>query len=344
MSEQQREPDRRGFLETGLTGAGVALAGSLAVGAEQEKDAPVPRKMFGKTKEEVSALGLGGFSLGKVPTYEEAERLLHEAVDAGITFLDNAWEYNEGRSEEWMGRALGKRRDKTFLMTKVCTHGRGVDVAMKQLEESLKRLKTDHLDLWQIHEVVYDSDPDLCFAKGGAIEALDKAKKQGKTRYVGFTGHKHPRIHLAMLAHDYPFDAVQLPLNPFDASYRSFEKDVLPQLRKRGIAPIGMKSLGGDGRPIRQGVVTVEEALRYALSLPVATTVSGIDSLEVLHQNLRIVRGFKPMTEDEMQALRTRCATAAGDGHLELYKSSKHFDGEPGREQHGYPPRKELPL
>lgn len=183
-----------------------------------------------------------------------------------------------------MGRALAGRRDKVFLMTKVCTHGRGADVALQQLEQSLKRLQTDHLDLWQVHECVYDNDPERHFAKGGVIEALDPAKKAGKVRYVGFTGHKDPTIHLDMIRCGYPFDSVQMPLNPFDATYRSFQKRVLPEVNRRGIAGLGMKSLGGNGQPVTQGVVTVAEALRYAMSLPVATTISGIDSLAVVVQ------------------------------------------------------------
>ncbi len=243
-----------------------------------------------------------------------------------------------------MGRGLQGRRDKVFLMTKVCTHGRDKKVAMQQLEESLKRLRTDHLDLWQIHEVIYENDPDLHFAKGGVIEALDEAKKQGKVRFVGFTGHKNPAIHLKMLGHNYPFDTVQMPLNCFDGNYRSFEQLVLPELARRGIAALGMKSLGGDGQPILHGVVTAEEALRYAMSLPVATTISGMDSLEVLRQNMRIARGFKPLSPQEMQALRLRCKPFAADGHLELYKSTKKYDAGVGREQHGYPPVEQLPL
>ena len=246
-----------------------------------------------------------------------------------------------------MGEALkvrASRRDKVFLMTKVCTHGRDKKVALKMLEESLKRLQTDHLDLWQIHECVYDNDPERHFAKGGVVEALDEAKKSGKVRYLGFTGHKSPSIHLKMLAHDYPFDAVQMPLNAFDATYRSFQKEVLPEVNKRGMAGLGMKSLGGNGQPIIQGVVTVEEALRYAMSLPVATTISGIDSLAVLRQNLAIARGFKPMTGEAMEALARRCLPEAGDGHLELYKSTMKYDGDLGRGLHGLPPQKELPL
>ena len=173
-----------------------------------------------------------------------------------------------------------------FLVTKVCTPGRSGRLALRMLEESLRRIETDHLDLWQIHEDIYENDPDLHFAKGGVIEALDEAKQQGKVRFVGFTGHKNPAIHLKMLAHDYPFDTVQMPLNCLDGTYRSFEQQVLPELQRRGIAALGMKSLGGDGQPILRGVVSAEEALRYAMSLPVATTISGMDSLDVLRQNL----------------------------------------------------------
>jgi aryl-alcohol dehydrogenase-like predicted oxidoreductase len=213
---------------------------------------------------------------------------------------------------------------------------------MRQLEQSLRRLKTDHLDLWQVHEVVHDNDPDLHFAKGGVIEALEQAKREGKVRFVGFTGHKDPAIHLKMLAHDYPFDTVQMPLNCFDATFRSFEQQVLPELLRRGIAPLGMKSICGTGDPARKRVVTAPEALRYAMSLPVAATVSGMDSLRVLRQNHGVARDFTPMSDAEMRALRERVANEAADGHLELYKTSKHFDGPPGRKQHKFPPLEEL--
>jgi uncharacterized protein len=301
-------------------------------------------KAFGKTGEQVSIIGLGGYHLGTVQSPDLAVHLVQEAIDSGITFFDNAWEYNGHRSEEWMGLGLRGRRDRVFLMSKVCTHGRDKHVALQQLEESLRRLGTDHLDLWQIHEVIYENDPDLHFARGGVVEALDEAKKQGKVRFVGFTGHKSPAIHLKMLAHDYPFDSVQMPLNCFDATYRSFEQQVLPQVQRRGIAALGMKSLGGDGQPIQYGVVRAEEALRYAMSLPVATTICGIDSLDVLHQNIGIARGFKPMLPEDMQALRERCRPSSGDGHLELFKTTKKYDGKVGREQHGYPPPEQLPL
>ena len=336
-------PDRREFLAAGIAAALLPAAGAAPLDLSDTGPDRIPKKPFGKTGERVSAIGMGGYHIGKAGSPEEAARIVHAAIDAGITFLDNAWEYNEGRSEEWMGAALTGRRDKVFLMTKVCTHGRDKQVAMRQLDESLKRLKTDRLDLWQVHEVVYENDPDLHFAKGGVIEALDAAKKAGKVRFVGFTGHKLPDIHLKMLAHDYPFDAVQMPLNPFDASYRSFAERVLPEVLKRGMAALGMKSLGGDAQPVLHGVVTAQEALRYAMSLPVATTISGIDSMDVLTQNLAVARGFKPMTAEEMDALRRGCARAAGDGHLELYKSTMRYDGDVGRKQHGMPSQKELP-
>jgi aryl-alcohol dehydrogenase-like predicted oxidoreductase len=348
-----RHPDRRDFLQrAGLVGAAVALTPS-ALGA-QERPAPlelenvgpdkIPTKPFGRTKERLSIIGIGGYSLGDAPSLKEAIAICHEAIDAGVNFFDNAWEYHDGKSEDWMGQALKGRRDKVFLMTKVCTHGRDKKVAMGQLEDSLKRLQTDHLDLWQVHECVYDNDPERHFAKGGVMEALDEAKKQGKVRYVGFTGHKHPAIHLKMLSYDYPFDSVQMPLNAFDASFRSFQRHVLPEVIKRGMAGLGMKSLGGKGQPITKGVVTIEEALRYAMSLPVASTISGIDSLAVLRQNLGVARSFQPMTLDEMQKLEKRCAAAAGDGHLELYKSTMKYDGDVGRGQHGLPLHDKLPL
>jgi aryl-alcohol dehydrogenase-like predicted oxidoreductase len=243
-----------------------------------------------------------------------------------------------------MGHALRGRRHKAFLMTKVCTHGRDKRVALRQLEESLRRLQTDHLDLWQVHEVIYSNDPDLARARNGVLEALDQAKREGKTRFVGFTGHKDPEIHLAMLATGYAFDTVQMPLNCFDATYQSFELQVLPEVRRRNLGPLGMKSMGGNGQPILHGIITAEEALRYAMSLPVATTISGIDSLPVLRQNLAVARGFRPTPEPEMRALRRRCAPYAADGHLEMYKSTMHFDGDVGRRQHGFPPHKELPM
>ncbi len=336
--------DRRQLLKTlGVAGAALALGGpqgltelvgSVAAVANAATG-EIPKRILGQTGVRVSALCFGGAHWGRMDSDAEAIRVLHEAFEAGVTFMDNAWEYNGGRSEELMGKALQGRRQQAFLMTKVCSHGRDKRVALQQLDESLRRLKTDYLDLWQIHEVVYEDDPDRHFAPNGAADALLEAKRQGKVRFLGFTGHKDPKIHLKMLAHDFPFDTCQMPLNVFDGTYRSFEQEVLPVLNRRGIAPIGMKSLSGNAEPIKQGIVSVEEALRYVLSLPVASLVSGIDSRQVLQQNLGIVRRFTPMAASEMQQLRTRVARYAMDGRFERFKSSRDYDGRIGREQHG---------
>ncbi len=298
----------------------------------------IPHRALGRTGVNVAALGFGGYHLGLIKEEQEALRLTHAALDAGISFLDNAWEYHDGRSEELMGKAIKDRRSAVFLMSKVCTHGRDRHEAMRQLEDSLRRLQTDYLDLWQVHELAYDNDPEMHFAPGGVIEALEQAKQQGKVRFTGFTGHKSPEIHLKMLAYEYPFDTCQMPLNCFDATFRSFEQRVLPELARQGIAAIGMKSLGGVGAMVKAGAVTAEEALRYALSLPVATVVSGIPSERTLQQNLKVARGFVPLTADEMQALRERCASLAGDGRFELYKVTAKHEGPIGRAQHGFPP------
>lgn len=297
----------------------------------------IPTRPFGRHGFPVSILALGGWHCGLPKTDQAATRLIHAAIDAGITFMDNAWDYNEGLSEVRMGKAIQDRRDQVFLMTKVCTHGRDGKVAMAQLEQSLKRLRTDHLDLWQIHEVVFDDEPVKHFAKGGVAEALLKAKDQGKVRYLGFTGHKAPRLHLKMLAYDFPWDAVQLPLNCFDASFRSFENEVLPELVRRGIAVIGMKSFGGDARMIKQKKVTPKEALTYTMSLPITTLVSGIDTPKILKQNVDIARRFRPMTDDQRARLRKRVAPLAADGRYELYKISALFEGDEGRRVHGLP-------
>ena len=304
----------------------------------------IPTRPFGRTGERVSVLGLGGWHVGVPKTDRAAVRLIHAAIDAGITFLDNAWDYNDGLSETRMGQAIVDRRDRVFLMTKVCTHGRDGKVAMRQLEDSLCRLRTDHLDLWQIHEVVFDDEPDRHFAKGGTVEALERARNEGKVRYLGFTGHKSPALHLSMLSRGFAWDACQLPLNCFDATFRSFEHEVLPVLEAQGIAAIGMKSLGGDGRFVSAGVVTAEEALAYAMSLPVATVVSGIDSPRVLEQNLAVARGFKPLTARARDALTKRVAAIAADGRFELYKTSAKFEGVEARRVHELPPHEEMPL
>lgn len=333
MSNGNYDWTRRTFLAA--AGAGIMAAA--------QPDGQVPKKPLGKTGLQVSALALGGYHVGSVKDVKEAEQMVGEAIDAGVNFFDNAWDYHNGESEERLGKILQGKRDQVYLMTKVCTHGRDKNVAMRMLEESLRRLRTDHLDVWQIHEVIYDNDPDLIFAPNGAAEALVQAKKDGKVRFVGFTGHKHPRIHMKMLSHDFPFDTVQMPLNCFDATFRSFETTVLPELQRRGIAPLGMKSLGGSGESIRKGAITAAEGLRYAMSLPVATTISGIESLDVLHQNLEVAKNFQPMSPSEMAALRKRCMADAGDGHLELYKTTMKYDGDEGRKQHHFPPVEELP-
>jgi len=302
----------------------------------------IPRRPFGRYDEMVSALALGGYHLGTMGNQREAIKVVHGAIDAGITFLDNAWEYNEGVSEEIVGKALAGRRDQVFLMTKVCTHGRDRQVAMRQLKQSLKRLRTDHLDLWQVHECVYPNDPEHHFAPGGVIEALVEAKEQGLVRYVGFTGHKLPEIHLKMLSYGFPFDSVQMPLNCFDATFRSFEQAVLPEARAQGLAVLGMKSMGGEGDAVKKRVVSAEESLRYAMSLPVTTTVSGIDSMRVLRQNIKIADEFKPMSERQMARLRRRVHEEASDGRYELYKTTAMHEGPVGREQHGFPSDEEL--
>jgi aryl-alcohol dehydrogenase-like predicted oxidoreductase len=324
------------------------LGGAARVAAEVDppraSSGPVPRRPLGKTGLSVSVLALGGWHLGAARDDREATRIVAEAIDAGINFCDNAWEYHDGKSEERLGKAIAGKRDAIVLMTKVCTHGRGADVAMKQLEESLRRLGTDHLDLWQVHECIYETDPDLVYMPDGVLSALDRAKQQGKVRFVGFTGHKDPSVHLRMLERGYPFDTVQMPLSCFDGSFRSFEEELLPKVVARRIAPIGMKSLGGAGDPILAGVVTADEAIRYTLSLPIASLVSGIESIDVLRQNLAIVRDFVPMSAAEMQALRARLAPLAADGRFELYKTTMRYDAKVGREQHGLPSAEQVPL
>ncbi|HEY0784396.1 MAG TPA: aldo/keto reductase [Acidobacteriaceae bacterium] len=297
----------------------------------------IPLKRFGKSDVQVSALGMGGHHLGAASDEKSAVELVHRAMDGGVTFYDCCWEYNRGKSEDWLGKGLKGRREKAFLMTKVCTHGRDASLATQMLEQSLRRLQTDHLDLWQIHGVGFANDPELFIRPGGAAEALLKAKKDGKVRFLGFTGHKDPEVHLGMLNTGFPFDAVQMPLNPFDANFMSFEQRVLPVLNQRGIAALGMKPIGGHGEPVQKGVFTAAELLKYSMSLPVATTITGASEMHILEQNLQLAQGFTPLSEAEMQAMRQRAKPYAGDGHFELYKTSIKFDNPEARIAHEFP-------
>jgi uncharacterized protein len=298
----------------------------------------IPLRPFGKHKDvQVSALGFGGHHLGDAPDAPTAIRLVQHAVDGGITFFDNCWEYHRGKTEDWMGRGLKGRRDRVFLMTKVCTHGREARLAYEMLGQSLRRYQTDYLDLWQVHGVCFDNDPELFIRSNGAAEALTRAKKEGLVRFVGFSGHKDPRIHLQMLNIGFDWDAVQMPLNPFDGAFNSFTTQVVPELNRRGIAVLGMKPFSGHGEPIKDGVCTAEELLRYAMSLPVTTTISGVDTADVLQQNLRVAQGFTPMSPAEMQALRDRVLPVAADGRYELYKLSLKFDNPEARMAHEFP-------
>ncbi len=294
-------------------------------------------KRFGKTDVQLSALGLGGHHLGAAESEATAIEIVHRAMDGGVTFFDNCWEYNRGKSEDWLGKGLKGRREKAFLMTKVCSHGRDAALATQMLEQSLRRLQTDHLDLWQIHGVSFNNDAELFIRPGGAAEAMLKAKKEGKVRFLGFTGHKDPDLHLGMLDLKFPWDAVQMPLNPFDATFMSFEQKVLPVLNQRGIAPLAMKPIGGHGEPVQKGIFTAEELLRYSMSLPVATTITGVSDMEILEQNLKIAQSFTPFSATEMQALRDRAKPYAGDGHFELYKTSIKFDNPEARLAHNFP-------
>lgn len=334
----KRPPNRRDFLQA--SAAGLAAAGfSPELEAETlRNDGGIPTRPFGKTNERVSLLCLGGYSSTNPAKLDEPAslRLIQRAVREGITFLDNAWDYHDGLAEERMGKALAeaKLRDQVFLMTKVC--GRTAKDARSNLEDSLRRLRTDRIDLWQFHEIVYDNDPDWIFADDGAIHAGVEALKAGKVRYLGFTGHKDPSIHLRMLGKPFDWDACLMPLNVMDSSYRSFQKEVLPLLNQRGIAPLGMKSLGGNGSIVTKAGFRPEEAIRYVLSLPISSLVTGIDSEEILTQNLAIARNFTPLSDEQMRALELRALPLAGDGRFELFKSSKDFDGPVHRKQHGF--------
>lgn len=289
----------------------------------------MPYRTLGHTGERVSAIGLGGWHLGLKTVDEDlAIRIIRSAVDRGINFMDNSWDYNDGASEKRMGRALKDGyRDRVLLMTKI--DGRSKEAAAKQLDESLKRMGTDCIDLVQHHEVIRYEDADRIFREGGANEALLEAKEAGKLRYIGFTGHKDPHIHLHTLdvarEHGFTFDAVQMPLNVMDAHYRSFEKLVLPELVRRNVGVLGMKSLA-NGIILRSGTVTAAECLRYTLSLPTSVVITGCDSMEILDQAIAAATGFTPLADDERKALLAKTAHAARSGEYEPFKTSSIFD------------------
>jgi aryl-alcohol dehydrogenase-like predicted oxidoreductase len=303
----------------------------------------IPKRPMGSTGLQVSILGMGGYHLGAARSQDVVNDMVAKALDHGINFFDSAWEYQSGKGEERLGAALKVKRDQAILATGVCTYGRKKDVAMSMLEDSLTRLQTDHIDVWQVHDVIYYNDPELAYQMDGVLEALATAKQQGKVRFVGFSGHKNPSIHLDMLNRGFHFDTVQMPINPFDPGFRSFEKSVLPVALRKGMAVLSIKSMSGSGESIVRGALTPTEALSYAMSVHgVSTTVSGIESMEVLDQNLEILRDFKPLAEQQMAALREH-GRQFNDGRYELYKTSVKYDSDLGRAQHHFPSSKDLP-
>lgn len=321
-----RNLTRREFVKLTVA-TGVAMSVAPVWAAETKSE--MPYRALGRTGEKVSAIGLGGAHIGWQRDEQDSIRLVRTAIDRGINFMDNCWDYSRGQSETRMGKALQDGyREKAFLMSKI--DGRTRAAAAKQIDESLKRLQTDHVDLMQFHEIIRLEDSDRIFAPGGAMEAMIEAKKAGKVRYIGFTGHKDPSIHLKMLAvaadHKFHFDAVQMPLNVMDAHFRSFEHQVLPVLVKEGIGVLGMKSLGF-GAILRSQTVTAIECLHYALNLPTSTVITGMDSMDRIEQALEAARTFKPMTGEQVSALLARTAQAAADGQYEAFKVSTRFDG-----------------
>lgn len=322
-------PTRREFLE----GAALATIMSAAMKDKSwasEQTPGVPMRTLGHTGEKVSIVGVGGYHLARPGVDAQlSTRIVRTALDEGINFLDNCWDYNNGESEVRMGHALRDGyRPKAFLMTKI--DGRNQGSAASQLNDSLKRLQTDHVDLLQFHEVIRDSDPDRIFAPGGAIEAVLDAKKAGKIRYIGFTGHKSPDVHLKMLAtaaaHGFKFDAVQMPLNVMDHHFDSFEAKVLPELVKQKIGVLGMKPMG-DPFILQSKTVSAVECLHYAMNLPTSVVITGCDSMQILQQALQAARDFQPLGAKEVTAILAKTAKAAQSGKFELYKTSHHFDG-----------------
>jgi len=326
-SDSSAAVSRREFL--GMTAATVLIGGSLSADTKPDKRNGIPYRPLGRTGESVSLVGLGGYHLGTQSTPEESIRIIRTGLDEGINFLDNCWDYNGGESEIRMGKALrdGYRRN-AFLMSKI--DGRTKAAATSQINESVRRLQTDHIDLLQFHEVIRDTDPNRIFAEGGALEAVLEAQKAGKLRFIGFTGHKSPDIHLQMLAaasqHGFLFDSVQMPLNVMDAHFNSFEKKVLPVLLHNNIAVLGMKPMG-DHYILDSKTATASECLHYAMNLPTSVVITGCDSLPILQQALLAARSFQHMDSSQVAGLLAKTAKAAEAGQFELYKTSHHFDG-----------------
>jgi len=320
--------NRRDFLSGMLTTsllAGVAAPELWAAGEENG----VPYRKLGRTGERVSMVGLGGYHIGMQSDDQESVRIIRTALDGGINFLDNCWDYNGGASELRMGKALRDGyRQKAFLMTKI--DGQTKKAAAGQIEESLRRLETDHIDLLQFHEVIRMTDPERIFGPAGGIEAVLAAQKAGKVRFIGFTGHKNPAMHLHMLetagTHKFHFDAVQMPLNAMDAHYESFEQKVLPVLLNNEIGVLGMKPMGA-GLLLQSKTLTPVECLRYAMSLPTSVVITGCQSLADVQQALMVARNFQPLSAAESKALLAKTATAAENGEFEGYKNTNNFDG-----------------
>jgi uncharacterized protein len=324
---------RRRFLQA----AGVAaLIEELNAQTTSASATGMPMRPLGKTGVKVSMIGVGGHHIGRPRDENDGIRVIHAAMDEGVTFMDNAWEYNDGRSEVVMGKALKMdgRRSKAFLMTKVCS--REYAGAMQQLEESLRRLQTDYLDLWQFHECNYYNDPSWVMEKG-ALRAAEEARKQGKVRFIGFTGHKSPVIHLKMLALPFAWDTAQMPNNIMDSSFLSFREEVMPVCLKNGVGIVGMKGCGGDAKMIDAGAVTLEECYAYSLSQPVSVQVCGLVSIEHLNNAVRMARAHKPMPAQELTSLQARIQPVQSDGRFELFKTSKAYDSGYHRTQHGFP-------
>jgi len=330
-TNMQETPDkgvsRREFV--GLAAASIFFSQMSRQPAASESKNGIPYRTLGRTREKVSLIGLGGYHLGKQVDQQESIRIIRTGLDEGLNFLDNCWDYNGGESEVRMGKALRDGyRQKAFLMSKI--DGRTKTAAASQINESLKRLQTDRIDLMQFHEVIRETDPERIFAEGGAMEAALEAQKAGKIRYIGFTGHKSPDIHLKMLAtasqHKFTFDAVQMPLNVMDAHFESFEKRVLPVLLQNDIGVLGMKPMG-DHVILESKTATPVECLHYAMNLPTSVVITGCDSLPILQQALQAARSFQPMSASDVSTLLAKTTKAAEAGKFELYKTSHHFDG-----------------